>query len=172
MFILGLWAVRTGIALRPDEHKPLLRRWCLLGWGIGLPANLAATWAGRHWPYLPPSAGGLFGEIMAAIGVPMLALGYAATVALLVVNGWRIMRVFAPVGRMALTNYLMQSIICVIITRGFGFGLWWQVGATAAMEVAAAVFVFQILTSALWLSRFRYGPAEWVWRRLTYGRPI
>ncbi|MEO5510785.1 MAG: DUF418 domain-containing protein [Longimicrobiales bacterium] len=172
MFVLGLWAVRTGIALRPEEHRAVLRRWCLLGWGIGLPANIAATWAGQHWAYLPPSAGGLFGVIMAAIGVPMLALGYATTVALLVVNGWRIMRVFAPVGRMALTNYLMQSAICVLLTRGFGFGLWWQVGATAAMGVAAAVFLVQILASTLWLSRFRFGPAEWVWRRLTYGRPI
>lgn len=102
----------------------------------------------------------------------MLAPGYAATVALLVVDGRRLINVLAPVGRMAWTNYLMQSIICVTLSYGFGLGLWWRIGAAKAMAIAAAVIVVQIPLSALWLSRFRFGPVEWVWRRLTYGRRI
>jgi uncharacterized protein len=172
MFVLGLWAVRTGIALSPSDHRATLARWRLLGWGIGLPANLVAAWAFERWPYLPPSMGALLGVAMQAIGVPMLAIGYATTVALLVVNGRRFITVFAPVGRMALTNYLMHSIICVTLSYGFGFGLWWRVGASRAIAIAAAIIVVQIPLSAWWLSRFRFGPVEWIWRRLTYGRPV
>jgi uncharacterized protein len=172
MFVLGLWTVRAGIALAPSEHRSTLARWSKLGWGVGLPANLIAAWAIEHWPYLPPSIGGLLGVVMQAVGVPMLALGYAATLALLVVDGRRFINVFAPVGRMALTNYLMHSIVCVTLSYGFGFGLWWKVGASRAMAIAAAIILVQIPLSAWWLSRFRFGPVEWVWRRLTYGRPL
>ncbi|MEX2272865.1 MAG: DUF418 domain-containing protein [Vicinamibacterales bacterium] len=172
MFVLGLWMVRSGLALSLEDRRRMLVRWALLGWGVGLPANVVASWAVGHWPYLPPSAGALLGVIMQSIGFPMLALGYAATVALLVVSGRRVLNVFAPVGRMALTNYLMHSIICVVLSYGFGFGLWWKIGPSTAMAIAAAVIVVQIPLSAFWLSRFRFGPVEWIWRRLTYGHSI
>ena len=172
MFVLGLWTVRAGIALAPAMHRALLVRWCRLGLGIGLPANLIAAWTLLHWPYLPPSIGAFLGVAMQGIGVPMLATGYAAGVALLVVDGRRLITLFGPVGRMALSNYLMHSIVCVFLSYGIGFGLWWRVGASRALAIAAAIILVQIPLSALWLSRFRFGPAEWVWRRLTYGRPI
>ena len=172
MFVLGLWTVRTGIALSPAEHRDTLVRWSRVGWAVGLPTNIVAAWSLDHWPYLPPSGGGLLGVVMQAVGVPMLALGYAATVTLLVVEGRRFITVFGPVGRMALTNYLMHSIICVTLSYGFGFGLWWRTGASRAMLIAVAIIAVQIPLSAWWLSRFRFGPVEWIWRRLTYGRPI
>jgi uncharacterized protein len=172
MFVLGLWTVRTGLAQSPSDHRATLVRWSLLGWGVGLPMNVIAALAFDRWPYLPPSLGGLLGVVMQAVGIPMLALGYAATVGLLVVDGRRLVTVFAPVGRMALTNYLMHSIICVVLSYGFGLALWWRIGASTAMAIAAAVIVLQIPTSAWWLSRYRYGPIEWIWRRLTYGRPL
>jgi uncharacterized protein len=172
MFVLGLWTLRRGIALAPGEHRAMLVRWCAIGWSIGLPANLIAAWALDRWVYLPPSAGGLLGTAMQGVGVPALALGYAATVALIVVDGWRLINVFAPVGRMALTNYLTHSIVCITLSYGFGFGLWWRIGAAKAMSIAIVIIAIQIPLSAWWLSRFRFGPVEWVWRRLTYGRPI
>ena len=172
MFVLGLWVVRQGIASAPGAHRELMVRWSRLGWGIGLPTNIAAAWALHDWPYLPPSAGGLLGVVMQAIGVPMLALGYAATVVLLAVDGWRLITLFAPVGRMALTNYLIHSVVCIILSRGFGFGLWWRIGAATSMAIAATIVLIQIPLSAFWLSRRRFGPVEWAWRRLTYGHPI
>ena len=172
MFVLGLWTVRAGIALSPANHRVTLVRWSLLGWGIGLPANIIAAWSAEHWQYLMPSAGGLLGVVSQAVGVPMLALGYAATIALLVVDGRRIVGMFGPVGRMALTNYVMQSITCIVLSRGFGLGLWWRIGASRAIGIAAVLLAVQIPLSALWLSRYRFGPVEWVWRRLTYARPI
>jgi len=104
--------------------------------------------------------------------LPMLALGYAASVALLVVHGRRLVTAFAPVGRMALTNYLMHSIICVTLSYGFGLGLWWRISASTAMLIAVAIIALQIPLSAWWLSRYRFGPVEWIWRRLTYGAPL
>ena len=172
MFVLGLWTVRNGIAVSPSNHRPLLLRWRALGWGVGLPANVIATWIFERAQYLPPSGAGLVGTAMQAIGVPMLALGYAATIALLVVDGRRLINAFAPVGRMALTNYLMHSLICVTLSYGFGLGMWWRTGPAKAMAIAVMIIAIQIPLSAFWLSRFRYGPVEWIWRRLTYGRPI
>ena len=173
MFVLGLWTVRIGLAVSPSSHRPLLVKWSLLGLAVGLPANLVAAWAAERWAYLPPSGGALLGVAMQAVGFPMLALGYAATIGLRVVDGHRLIRFLAtPLGRMALTNYLMHSVICVVLSYGFGFGLWWRTGASTAVAIAAAIVVIQIPLSAWWLSRYRFGPVEWLWRRLTYGRPL
>lgn len=172
MFVLGLWTVRTGLAMSLTAHRPTLVRWCRLGLAIGLPANAIAAWAFLDSPYLPPSAGGLLGVAMQGVGIPMLALGYAATVGLLVLDDRRLITVFAPVGRMALTNYLMHSMICVVLAYGFGFALWWRIGAAKAMAIAAAIVAVQIPLSAWWMSHYRFGPVEWIWRRLTYRRPL
>ncbi|MES2178630.1 MAG: DUF418 domain-containing protein [Gemmatimonadota bacterium] len=172
MFVLGLWTVRTGIALSPASHRATLLRWSLLGLVVGLPANAIAVWALEKHPYFPPSVGALLGVAMQGVGVPMLAIGYAASISLLLVHGVRLVSIFAPLGRMALTNYLTHSVVCVVLSYGFGFGLWWHVGASTAMAIAATIIAIQIPLSALWLSRFRFGPVEWVWRRLTYGRPV
>ena len=172
MFVLGLWTARTGVAASRSDHRATLVRWCRLGWSVGLPANVIAALALHRWPYLPPSPGGLLGTVAQAIGVPMLALGYAATVGLLVVDGRRFIGVFAPLGRMALTNYLMHSIVGVVLSYGFGFALWWRIGAAQALAVAVAIILVQIPLSAWWLSRYRFGPIEWIWRRLTYRQPL
>jgi uncharacterized protein len=172
MFVLGLWTVRQGITLQPAEHSDTLRRWRRLGLGIGVPLNIAGTWAFEHWPYLPPSAGGLLGVVSQAIGFPLLALGYAAAIALAVAAGRQWLGHFEPVGRMALTNYLMHSVVCVILSYGFGFGLWWRIGAAPAMAIALVIVAIQIPLSRWWLTRYAYGPVEWVWRRLTYGQPV
>jgi uncharacterized protein len=76
----------------------------------------------------------------------------------------------AAVGRTALTNYLMQSVICTTIFYGHGFGLFGQVDRVGQMAVVVAVWAFQLAVSPLWLRYFRLGPAEWLWRSLTYLR--
>jgi uncharacterized protein len=145
-------------------------RWAMMGWGIGLPLNVMAAWGMERWAYLPPTGGGLLWVAAQGIGIPLLALGYAATIALAVVRGSAIAAVFAPMGRMALTNYLMQSLIGVTLASGWGFGLWWSIGASRAMGIAVVIVVAQLGLSALWMSRAAMGPAEWVWRRLAFGR--
>lgn len=73
-----------------------------------------------------------------------------------------------PVGRMALTNYLTQSVLYLGIFYGFGLTLLGRVGSAVCLGLSVAIFSVQIVVSSWWLRRFRYGPAEWLWRSLTY----
>jgi uncharacterized protein len=78
--------------------------------------------------------------------------------------------VFAPVGHMALTNYFLQTVMGVLLFYGYGLGLMGKLGSAAQLALAVALFALQIVFSRLWLARFRFGPAEWVSRSLTYGK--
>jgi len=100
------------------------------------------------------------------------AAGYVATVTLLLHRPlWRRwLSVFVPAGRMALTNYLTQTIVCLAIFYSFGAGLIGRTGPTAGLAIALALYATQMLGSRIWLSHFRMGPFEWIWRSATYGR--
>ena len=80
------------------------------------------------------------------------------------------LRCSRPVGRMALTNYLLQSVISLLFFYGYGLGLMGRWAPRRSVALALAIFALQVVLSHLWLARFRFGPAEWVWRSLTYGR--
>ena len=72
-------------------------------------------------------------------------------------------------GRMALTNYLMQSIVLGWVFYGYGFGLFGRIGPVAAAAIGVAIYMMQVYLSRLYLQRFRFGPFEWLWRSLSYG---
>ena len=170
MFLLGFYAYRRGFFQDLLSHQPFIRRVLVYGLVLGLIGNIAfAALAGKE-AVIPPTPAGIAGVISYAFGVPALALFFIALVATLWQKaGWRRLLAFlAPVGRMALTNYLLQTVICVIIFYGYGFGQFGRVGAGAATLIALAIFLFQVLLSALWLKYFSYGPMEWIWRQLTY----
>ncbi len=104
----------------------------------------------------------------------VITLGYASLVILTASRGggW-LLAPLRPVGRMALTNYLAQTLIMTsIFYMPWGPRLFGQVDYVQLWGVVVAVWVLQLAWSPLWLSRFRMGPVEWVWRRLTYGRPL
>ena len=170
MFLLGLYAYRTGVFQNLAENKPFIRKVMFYGLGLGVVGNLMMAGLAGNEAEFPPSLAGAVGVIGYAFGVPALALGIIAAVTML----WqtdaskRLLSVLAPVGRMALTNYLMQTVICVLLFYGYGLGLVGTIGATKATLIALTIFVFQIIVSNLWLMSFRYGPMEWIWRQLTY----
>ncbi|HKC64249.1 MAG TPA: DUF418 domain-containing protein, partial [Pyrinomonadaceae bacterium] len=175
MFLLGLYAYRRRFFQNLSSNKALIRRLLVYGLVLGLVGNLAfSALAGGAEAALPPSPAGIIGVICYAFGVPALALFYIALIATLwQKEAWRrLLAVLAPVGRMALTNYLMQTVICVLIFYGYGFGQFGRVGAGGATLIALAIFLFQIPLSALWLKFFNYGPMEWIWRQLTYRRRL
>ncbi len=175
MFVLGLWIGQQGIVRNLDAHVGLLRRVAAWGLALGVPLNVAGAWLAEDaTPYLPGSALGMLEVLIGAVGIPLLALGYAAGIALLMRSpaAARALMTFAPVGRMALTNYLLQSVICMFVFYGFGLGLYGQVGTAAASGIALLVFAIQVPLSRWWLGRYQYGPAEWAWRRLTYRVPV
>ena len=76
----------------------------------------------------------------------------------------------APVGQMALSNYLAQSVISIFVFYGIGLGLIGKPEQVLYMAIAIWIFALQIVCSHLWLARFRFGPMEWLWRSLTYGK--
>ncbi len=146
----------------------------IYGLVLGVIGNLImATFAGSEGPF-PPSVAGVIGVAGYAFGVPALALGIIASVTLLWQGDvWRrVLGMLAPVGRMALTNYLLQTVICVSIFYGYGFGQFGQHRAAAVTAMALGIFAFQVIASALWMRVFAYGPMEWIWRQLTYGRRL
>lgn len=170
MFLLGFYAYRRGFFQNLSSHQPFIRRVLVYGLILGLIGNVAfAALAGKEAVF-PPTPAGVAGVISYAFGVPALALFFIALVATLWQRGAgrRLLAFLAPVGRMALTNYLLQTVICVLIFYGYGFGQFGRVGAGAATLIALAIFLFQILVSTLWLKYFSYGPMEWIWRQLTY----
>lgn len=168
MMFIGAWAGRQLIAGTLLSNSDLLRRVAIIGFAVGIPANIALGWIGG----IDPQENfwrGVTATTLYAIGVVPLGLAYAATFALLWPHGQRFMRVLAAPGRMALTNYLSQTVIGIIIFYGVGFGLYRGVSPWAFSGIAVAIFVVQVLWSRLWLRHFAQGPMESVWRRLTYG---
>jgi uncharacterized protein len=170
MFLLGFYAYRIGVFQDLAGHKLFIRRVLVWGLVLGILGNLVFAALAGHETVIPPTLAGIGGVITYAFGVPALALGIIALVATLwQKDSWRTVLAFlAPVGRMALTNYLMQTVICVLLFYGYGFGLFGRFGAFASTLIALAIFLFQILISTLWLKYFSYGPMEWIWRQLTY----
>lgn len=171
LFLLGLWVSRRRIFVDVEQHASLLRRICIGGFVIGLPSSVLMWWAESHTGY-PPEPSSLLRAASYAFSVVPLAMALASGFALLWRNGaWqqRLM-VLAPMGRMALTNYLLQSVIAIILFYGIGLGWGTHVSAVMFEGMALGVFIVQVLWSRWWLKRFQYGPFEWMWRSLTYGR--
>lgn len=171
LFVLGLWVARRGLFADPAQHSTLLKRLCWLGFAVGLPAAVFQAWAQEHMGHLPAPEG-LWHAVGYAFSVVPMAVAYASGFALLWLRErWRMrLAVLAPMGRMALTNYLLQTLIALLLFNGVGLGLGMRVSAWQFEGLALAVFVAQGVWSRLWLARFRFGPFEWVWRSLTYGR--
>ena len=170
MFLIGMYAYRRGLFQDPQANRPFIRQVAVYGISIGLASNLIFAWLSGNEAPFPPSIAGLVGVAFYAIGVPALALGIAAEVVILWQGGAarKLLSAFAALGRMALTNYLMQTVICVLIFYGYGLGKFGSVGALQATATAFAIAGFQLIASSLWLRYFSYGPMEWVWRQLTY----
>lgn len=174
MFLLGFYAYRKGFFQDLSANQPFIRKVLIWGLILGLGGNAVFAWASGSEAAFPPSLSGLVGVITYAFGVPALALGIAALITTLWQKAaWkRVLAVLAPVGRMALTNYLLQTVICVLLFYGYGLGLFGRFGALKATLIALAIFAFQVAASGLWLKYFAYGPMEWIWRQLTYRKRL
>lgn len=161
LFLLGAFVWRTGIMRNPPRRLLL----SITAACIGLGAALILAHAGRL------IAGGRISLLAEPLGTIVLALGYGAAIIGIAntEDGKRLLGWAAPVGRMAFTNYLAQSVILGWIFYGYGLGLFGQLGVTSALAIGLAVYLVQVPFSAWWLGRYRYGPVEWLWRTLMYG---
>lgn len=107
-----------------------------------------------------------------AICVPALSFGYICFVILACQDArWRArLHPFAAVGRTPLTNYLLQSVIGTLIFYGYGLGFF-GAGPAVLLPLTLLIFAAEMVSSSWWLARYRFGPVEWLWRRLTYKGP-
>jgi uncharacterized protein len=166
MFLIGSWFARSGAIAHPGAHQRLftwLRRGAL---PLGLALMLVCTW---YQPWLAPgrfdlrSAAVYGGSALAGL---LMCLGYLAWG----VRWSHALRWLAPAGRMALSNYLGQSLVCTLLFYGYGLGWFEQMGRAWQLLFAVALFAAQVALSRAWLRHFRFGPMEWLWRAITYWR--
>jgi uncharacterized protein len=168
MFLIGLWVGRRALFNHLDDHARLLRRTAAWGIGFGLPLSLTRAILAMVGDSRPAYEFGA--ELLYCLSTPTLALGYAAAFALLWRSGRRrFAELAAPAGRMALTNYLSQTVLQSLVFYGYGLGLIAKLGLIFVFPLALALFAVQLAFSRWWLARYRLGPVEWVWRSLTYG---
>ena len=172
MFVIGSWFVRSGVIRHPGAHLPLFRRLRNLGFGVGLPLMLWSAWRHPTMSFSEMNFGIALSQTAAMLANVLMCLGYMSAIVLAMQRpAWaRRLHWLAPAGRMALTNYLMQSVICTAIFYGYGLGYFEQLPRAWQPLFVIAVFALQVVSSRWWLSRYRFGPMEWLWRWLTYGK--
>lgn len=161
LFLLGLLVGRMKFFERLSERRSTL--WKLLIWGalVGLAGNLFFA-VGTENEWLDS-----FSFTVGEIGVVSAYIGGLSLLHL--TQGWdRILAPLGSVGRMALTNYILQSLVCSLIFNGYGLGLYERLGSAWLLGITCAVYLAQIFFSNWWLSKFQFGPLEWLWRSLTY----
>jgi uncharacterized protein len=165
LMLLGAWIWKSELLKHLRTHRRNLVVFTFLAIATGV--GVTAADSGNLF-----SGSRQFGDVVSRAGAPIQALGYAALIAVAVYQPslGRFLKVFAPLGRMAFTNYLVQSLIFCWIFYGYGLGQFGQMSMTAAFLLGMAVYAAQIIGSVLWLRWFRFGPLEWLWRSLTYGQ--
>jgi len=161
VFLCGAWFVRSGRIGDVVAHKPFFRGMAIIGLSVGA-AFTAIILFGPQ---------GIAGGAL-LLGSAAMALGYLGTIAWMLARPAtaRWVSWLAPVGRMALSNYLLQSLVASTIFYGYGLGQWGRIGRGGQVLLVLAIFAAQVLLSRWWLSRHRFGPVEWLWRWATYGR--
>lgn len=169
MFLIGLIAGRRQLLAKTDDHRQLMRRMLWLGLMVGLPG--AAIYAsseifkgGAGWE--------LLGLSVSFLTAPFLSGAYAAGLILWfqTPRGARMAHALAPAGRMALSNYLLQSLICAFIFYAYGLRLMGTIGPIAALLLALAIFALELALSHWWMRRFAFGPLEYPLRAVTHWR--
>ncbi len=172
MFLLGLYAGKRRLLQEPEANLRFIRGALIWGLGFGLPLGVVYAVTSGQTAMLNVNLKWLVSIAVLTIGGPALCLSYAAAVILwLRRDSWKgRLRPVAAAGQMALTNYLLQSLVCTFIFYSYGLGWYGSVGRASALLLAAGLYALQLPLSFWWLRRFRFGPAEWLWRTLTYGR--
>lgn len=172
IMLLGMWAGRQLIAGKLLENTALLKKMILFGLVVGLPSTLVYAKLSGLNSFQAHSADGFLSVIAYMLAVFPLAFAYIAIFTLLWRKHKSLLSVFAAPGRMALSNYLLQTFFGIGIFYGVGFGLLLEGAPWSLVVIAILIFIIQVVISNLWLKVFMYGPAEWIWRMLTYGKRL
>ncbi len=170
LMLVGMGLYKLGV-LSARSSGAVYRRMAWAGLGAGLPLvvlgvayNLRHDFAFEHSMFQ--------GQTFNQVGSLGVFLGYIGLVMLAVRNEWLpgLQRRLQAAGRMALTNYIGQSVLCTLIFYGHGLGQFAQIGRPGQVLIVVAIWIAQLFWSPWWLARYRFGPLEWLWRSLTYAR--
>ncbi len=172
LFLVGYLVGRAGWVDDLAARRPSLERAAAVGLLVGLPLNLPLAASGPLGTD-GPAAEAVVSEPLLAfavsiaqfVGAPLLAVGYLAAAALVFLRIGA-SRPLAAVGRMALSGYLLQSLLALVVFAGLG--LYGQLAMATSLLVVVAIWLVLLVVSTWWTRRFRFGPAEWAWRALTY----
>jgi uncharacterized protein len=166
--LIGMALFRTGV-LTGQRSKRFYLGLSLIGYAVGLPIYYLAASSKVTYgfdPYLIAANQPLVLEQFGRLGLTLGNIGLLNLLFQLSISNW-LLNLMAPVGRMAFTNYLMQSIIGAIIFSGFAFGLFNKLERYELYYVVGVIWIFQILFSHLWMRFYISGPFEWLWRSAT-----
>ncbi len=171
--LIGLLAGRRRWVQRAGELMPQIRRltWLALGIGVACGAAYTVIFALNRAP--GPSPIKMIGSLCYWASRPAMMIFYVLVIVRLAQQpAWRARLVpMAAAGRMPLTNYLMQTAVCITLFYGWGLGLWGRVGPAWGLLLALLIFfAVQVPWSLWWLRRHERGPLEMLWSRATYGR--
>ncbi|MGW8121727.1 DUF418 domain-containing protein [Roseivirga echinicomitans] len=169
LMLLGMAFYKKGV-FTAKQSKKYLSKLAVYGLGIGLPLVVGGVILDFNYRWDFELSYFYFSQFN-YWGSVLMALGYCGLIVLFCKVTVRsfVSRSLSYVGRMSLTNYLMQSIICTYVFYGHGFGLFGDLDRSAQVVAVLLLWVFQIIFSTVWLSYFRHGPFEWLWRSLSYG---
>lgn len=169
VFLIGSWLVDSGRLVDPVAHRGFFVKLAIGGLLLGGLGVAASVTVGTQFDLVEDIAESTVALGLMALGNLPLALGYLAIVVLLATGPLaRSLAVLVPAGRMALTLYLMQSVIATFLFYGYGLGLYGELGRTEQVIIVFAVFAVQVAFAHWWLARFRMGPMEWLWRTGIY----
>ncbi|MGM0377256.1 MAG: DUF418 domain-containing protein [Bacteroidota bacterium] len=170
MFLVGMFAARKGYLNNIEANQRFFRKLLRIGLLVGIPLNIIYGLIAVNIPENEMSMWQVLSVLLTAFAAPLLTLGYVSAIVLAFFRGMflKLFLWLAPVGRMALTNYLMHSIVAAILFHSYGLGLYGQVSLWQGMILTIVIFALQIPFSNIWLRHFRFGPFEWLWRSLTY----
>jgi uncharacterized protein len=168
LFLVGILLARSGVVSDPTRNPKLVRTMLIVGFGLGLPLNIACAVAGAMGYASQVST------LVEVVGGPLQAVGYVALGAIFIQRKptSALERLIAPVGRMALSAYLLQSLLGVAIFDGWGLGLFGQTNDVQDLLAVAAIWAIDIAICHMWLRRYAMGPMEWLLRAATEGRKL
>ena len=172
LFLLGLYAGKRAIFQNIEDNISLIKKTWKWGLVIGLTMSVVKFICKNQMMDDPYSFYTVFHSGAGFFGDTGVCLFFMTSIVLLYQNRkWLlIFKHLAYMGRMALSNYLFQSIVCTTIFYSYGLGLYGKMGAAFGLMLTMVIFTAQIFISKYWLIHFQFGPVEWVWKSLTYGK--
>ncbi len=170
VFLLGFWVSRHNWHKTPELFLNWFKKYFPVVFPVAIAINIGMAFV--SWDtYYSGQWLGLLKTVLYFLGVVPLSLCYVYLFTRAYISGkYPKLHAFTYVGRMALSNYLFHSVLYALFFRGLFFGMAGKVGQIACMMPVLIVFPLQVVFSRWWLQHYRFGPAEWLWRSMTYGK--